>query len=198
MSRAFHLAVGEDGLATVTFDAPDRKVNVFTSEVMQELQELVLDLGERHDIGCLVLLSGKPGNFIAGADVDGIASVTDPIEAETASRHGQRIFREWEELPFPTVAAVRGTCVGGGTELALASTYIVVSDRESIRIGLPEIKLGILPAWGGCTRMPERIDLTDALDLILAGKLVPPKKAFKIGLADALLPDPAFPHLVRE
>ena len=95
------------------------------------------------------------------------------------------------------MAAIRGTCLGGGTELSLASTYIVASDRADIRIGLPEIKLGILPGWGGCVRLPRRIGIAAALDIILAGKAVPSKTAFKLGLADALLPDGNFLHGVR-
>ena len=132
MERAFHLEVGEDHLATLTFDLPDRKANIFTREALAELDRLLAELAGRDDIGCLVLLSAKPGMFIAGADVAEIAGVTDPEEAEAGSRYGHRLFSAWERLPFPTVSAVSGTCLGGGTELSLASTYIVVSDRAFI------------------------------------------------------------------
>src|SRR5262249_28940368 len=98
----FHLEVGADRLATLTFDSPDRKVNVFTRAAFQELEQLVDALAARKDIGCLILLSGKPGNFIAGADVEEIARVTDPLEAEAGSRVGHRLFSAWEGLPFPT------------------------------------------------------------------------------------------------
>ncbi len=197
MAEAFHLDVGPDRLATLTFDLPGKSANIFTREAVAELERLIVELARRGDIGCLVLLSAKPRIFIAGADVDAIAHVTDPAEAEEASRRVHRIFSAWEALPFPTVAAIRGTCLGGGTELALASTYIVASDRADIRIGLPEIKLGILPGWGGCVRLPRRIGLVAALDIILAGKAVPSKTALKLGLADALLPDGNFHHGVR-
>lgn len=195
--RNFTLAVADGGLATLTFDLPDKKVNVFNRAVIEELGELVEALNERRDIRCLVLLSGKARNFIAGADVDEIARITDGKEIEEAVLTVQGIFSTWEDLPFPTVAAVRGTCMGGGTEIALASDYIVISDRADVRIGLPETKLGIVPAWGGCTRLPRKIGLTAALDIILAGKAVRSKKAFKIKLADALVPDAAFLHEVR-
>lgn len=198
MTSAFRLDVRQDSLATLTFDMPDRPVNILTREVLGELDGLVRELGNRDDIACLVLVSGKPRNFIAGADVDAIAAVTDPLEVETACRHVQRTFDTWQRLPFPTIAAVRGTCVGGGGELALACDRIVASDRDDIRIGWPEVKLGILPAWGGCTRLPHRIALTDTLDLILTGKLVHPKKAFRIGLVDALFPDAAFERLLLD
>ncbi len=197
MATAFHLEVLDGGLATLTFDLPGRGANVFNRAVMAELAEIVSGLGGRSDIRCLALLSGKPRIFIAGADIEEISKVEDAREAEAAARAGQQLFSAWESLPFPTLAAVRGTCVGGGTEIALASTYILTSDREDIRIGLPEIRLGIVPGWGGCTRLPRRIGLAAALDIILAGKTVRPAKAFKLGLADALLPDASFGAEVR-
>jgi len=198
MSAAFHLQVTDDGLATLTFDLPDRKVNVFTLAVLEEFGVLLDELSSRRDIEVLILLSGKPGAFIAGLDLDEIAGVTDPAEAEAGSRVGHSLFNAWSQLPFPTISAVQGTCLGGGTELSLASDYIVISDGAGIRIGLPEVRLGIVPAWGGCSRLPQRVGITAALDIILAGKAVHPRQAFKIGLADALLPDSAFLHHVRD
>lgn len=198
MSSALRLEVPASGLATVIFDLPGRKVNVFTREVLAELDSLLAELAERRDIRCLILLSGKPDNFIAGADIDEIAAVEDPAAAEEGVRHGQRLFSRWSALPFPTVAAVRGTCLGGGTELCLASTHTLISDRADIRIGLPEVRLGIVPAWGGCARLPRRVGIAAALDIILAGKAINSRKAFRIGLADALLPDASFLHEVRD
>ena len=121
-----------------------------------------------------------------------IAEVADPIDAEAGVRFGQRVFASWEALPFPTVAAIRGACMGGGTEIALASTWRVASDHDSTKIGLPETKLGIIPAWGGSTRLPRLVGIEQALDIILAGKNVYPKKALRMGLVDALLPDATF------
>ncbi len=198
MSHAFRLDELGDGLFTLTFDLPDKKVNVFSRPVLAELDNLIDELSKRDDIRCLVLRSGKRGNFIAGADIEEIAHVGDAAQAEAGVRIGQRLFNAWSALPFPTIAAVRGTCVGGGMELALAGDYILISDRDDICIGLPEVRLGILPAWGGCSRLPARVGLAAALDIILAGKTVRPYKAFKIGLADALIPDAAFGHQVRE
>jgi 3-hydroxyacyl-CoA dehydrogenase/enoyl-CoA hydratase/3-hydroxybutyryl-CoA epimerase len=198
VTQAFHLAVDADGLATLTFDAPGRSVNVFDQAVLEELETLCADLGGRTDIAVLVLLSGKDKGFIAGADLDLIAGVEDPALAQEGSRYGQRVFAAWEALPFPTVAAIRGVCLGGGTELALASTYRVISDDGDSRIGLPEVRLGILPGWGGCTRLPQRIDLPDALDMILTGRNLRAKKALRTGLVDALLPATGFTaHLRR-
>ncbi len=198
MPQAFHLAAGASRLATLTFDAPDRKVNVFTRAVFAELEALLAELARRDDVGCLLLLSGKSGSFIAGADLDEIAGVTDPAEAAAGARAGQRLFAAWEALPFPTVAAIRGVCLGGGTELALASTWRVASDHASTRIGLPEVRLGILPGWGGSTRLPRRIGLAAALDMILTGRTVSARSAGKSGLVDAVLPDARFLDLARD
>jgi 3-hydroxyacyl-CoA dehydrogenase / enoyl-CoA hydratase / 3-hydroxybutyryl-CoA epimerase len=194
----FHLEVGADRLATLTFDSPDKKVNVFTRGAFQELEKILEELGSRRDIGCLILLSGKPWSFIAGADVEEIARVTDPVEAEAGSRMGHRLFSAWEALPFPTVAAIRGICLGGGLEISLASTYRVASDRADTKMGLPEVRLGILPGWGGSTRLPRRIGIAEALDLILTGKTVVGRKALQLGLVDALLPDARFLDALRD
>jgi 3-hydroxyacyl-CoA dehydrogenase/enoyl-CoA hydratase/3-hydroxybutyryl-CoA epimerase len=191
MAPAFHLRADEDGFATLTFDFPERKANIFTREVLAELEALLAELRGRTDLRMLLLRSAKPGIFIAGADVDEIENVTDPEAAETGSRLGQRLFAAWEALPFPTVAAIDGVCVGGGTELALASTWIAMSDGAA-RIGLPEVRLGILPGWGGSTRLPRRIGLVAALDLILTGRNLDGARALKAGLADGLLPAAGF------
>ena len=105
-----------------------------------------------------------------------------------AARLGQAIYLELERLPIPTVAAIHGPCLGGGTELALACRYRVASDHESTRIGLPEVQLGILPAWGGTTRLPRIVGLRAALEMLLTGDPVRPRKARRVGLADDVLP----------
>ncbi|HEX9944942.1 MAG TPA: 3-hydroxyacyl-CoA dehydrogenase NAD-binding domain-containing protein [Thermoanaerobaculia bacterium] len=198
MPSIFHLEVGADRLATLTFDSPDRKVNVFTRAAFEELERVIEEVATRQDIGCLILLSGKAGSFIAGADVDEIARVMDPMEAEAGSRAGHRLFSAWESLPFPTVAAIRGVCLGGGLEISLASTYRVASDREDTKMGLPEVRLGILPGWGGSTRLPRLIGIAAALDLILTGRTAAGRKALALGLVDALLPDARFLDGVRD
>jgi 3-hydroxyacyl-CoA dehydrogenase/enoyl-CoA hydratase/3-hydroxybutyryl-CoA epimerase len=193
MAPIFRLEVGAGRLATLTFDSPGRRVNIFTREALAELEALLPRLaGMDGDIGLLVLTSGKEGNFIAGADVEEIAGVADPALAEAGARLGHRLFGAWEALPFPTVAAIRGSCVGGGTELSLASTFRVASDGAGTRIGLPEVRLGIVPGWGGCTRLPRLVGIAGALDLILTGRTVDGRKALKLGLVDALLPDARF------
>ena len=198
MSSAFELQIQTSGLATLTFDLPDKKVNIFNRCSLSELDEIIGQTSERRDIKALVLLSGKPDTFIAGADLEEIAQVSDPEEAEAGSRLGQDLFNAWSALPFPTVAAIQGTCLGGGTELALASDFVLISDRPDLIIGLPEVRLGIVPAWGGCSRLPRRIGIASALDIILAGKAVSGRKAFRLGLADRLIPHASFRHHVRD
>jgi 3-hydroxyacyl-CoA dehydrogenase/enoyl-CoA hydratase/3-hydroxybutyryl-CoA epimerase len=196
--EAFRLEVAGDGVATLTFDLPGRKANIFLREVLAELEALLPRLAERRDLRILVLRSAKPDIFVAGADVDEIAGVTDPSAAADGSRYGHRLFAAWEALPFPTVAAIRGTCLGGGTEWSLASTWIVASDRPDLKIGLPEVQLGIVPGWGGCVRLPRRIGMAAALELIVQGKSVDGRRALKLGLADALLPDAGFDERALE
>ena len=191
MSSAFRLVV-EDALAILTFDLPGEKVNKFSTPVMEELSSWIDRLSAAADVRALLLRSGKPEIFIAGADVREIEALRMPEEGKTASAVGQRIFERWARLPFPTVAAIHGACLGGGTELALACDFRVCSDSPKTRIGLPEVNLGILPAWGGTQRLPRLVGLAAALDLILTGKQIDGKRAARIGLADAVVPGAIF------
>ncbi len=196
MPRAFRLEVGADRLATLTFDLPGRPVNLLTRAVLEELDATVGDLALDRGIGCLVLLSGKPDGFAAGADPAEITGA-DPVEVEAGARFGQRLLAAWETLPFPTVAAVRGACLGGGAELALASSYLLLSDRRDVEIGLPEVRLGLLPAWGACGRLLRGAGIAVALDLLSTGRAIPPERALALGLADAVIPDAVFLEEVR-
>ena len=157
---------------------------------MAELEVLLDALAKRSDVKALLLVSGKPDIFIAGADVNEIAKVSDPEAIANGVRRGQEIFGKLANLPFPTVAAIDGACVGGGCETTLAMDWRLASDSKKTQIGLPEIKLGILPGWGGTTRLPRVIGLAGALDVILAGKVVDSKRAKKMGLVDELVPAP--------
>jgi 3-hydroxyacyl-CoA dehydrogenase/enoyl-CoA hydratase/3-hydroxybutyryl-CoA epimerase len=194
---ALTLDVSGDGVAWLVFDRPDSKVNLLTAGVMRRLDELVGEIEQRiadGDVKGVVLISSKPGTFIAGADVNEIAGITDEREGVAASREGQRVFRRIEDLPAPTVCAIDGVCLGGGTELALACGRRVASDRDSTRIGLPEVRLGILPGFGGTTRLPRLVGLTAALPIILTGQPVSASKAKRIGLVEEVM----HPSLLRE
>ena len=184
---ALSLEVDGEAVAWLVFDRPGSKVNLLTSVVMSRLDALLAEvevLARQDRVRALVIRSGKPGSFIAGADVHEIASVRTEEAGYAAARTGQRIFRRVEKLPVPTIAAVDGTCLGGGTELILACGYRLASDRPETRIGLPEIRLGILPGFGGTTRLPRLIGLSQALPMILTGQAVNASKARRIGLVD--------------
>jgi 3-hydroxyacyl-CoA dehydrogenase / enoyl-CoA hydratase / 3-hydroxybutyryl-CoA epimerase len=182
---ALTLEVDGDGVASLVFDDPGRKVNLLSSPVMERLDALLGDLeaGARAGaVRAVVIRSGKDGSFIAGADVDEIASLRDPAEAGAQAARGQAVFQRLHELKVPTVVAIDGICLGGGTELALACDVRIVSDRPETKIGLPEIKLGIIPGFGGTTRLPRLIGLIAASDLILTGRNVDARRAQKLGL----------------
>jgi 3-hydroxyacyl-CoA dehydrogenase/enoyl-CoA hydratase/3-hydroxybutyryl-CoA epimerase len=176
------------GVVRIVFDARDEKVNTLTEAVMLSFRDLVDRLAEDRDVLGVVIHSGKSGNFIAGADVGEIQALTDPRQAADKARMGQEVFNRLEALPVPVVAAIHGSCLGGGTELALACTYRIASDDPATRIGLPEVRLGIVPGFGGTQRLPRLVGLRAALDLILTGRELRASKALRIGLVDAVVP----------
>ena len=182
--NAFHLDKRPDGIAVVTFDLPGEKVNKLTTPVMQELDALLDELASKKEIKALVFRSGKEGSFIVGADIAEIREITDVEQGERLSQRGQAVMSKLESLPFPTVAAIHGPCMGGGLELALACSYRVISNDPKTALALPEVRLGIIPGFGGTQRLPRLVGLINALDMILTGKSVYAKKAGKIGLAD--------------
>ena len=186
--NAFTLEVDQARIARLTFDLPGEKVNKFSSHVMAAFSALLEQLGRRDDIDALILQSAKPGIFIAGADIDELARISSSTDAEAKAREGQAVFSRLEKLPFPTIALIDGACVGGGLECALACSYRVATDSPKTKLGLPEVSLGIIPGWGGTQRLPRLIGLPKSLDLILTGRSVDGKKAFRLGLADALIP----------
>lgn len=194
--NAFSLDIEDDGLGIVTLDRPGEKVNLFSREVFEELSDLLVKLAREPRIRSLLVRSGKPESFIAGADVKEFVSL--PAEAiREGSARGQALFEQLARLAYPTVAAINGTCLGGGTELALACDYRVMSDSPRAKIGLPEVLLGIFPAWGGCTRLPRLVGLQKALDLILTGKQLDARRAKKIGLVDEAVPAAIFEDFAR-
>lgn len=195
------LQIDERGIGWLTFDDPERKVNVLSEDVMRRLAERVEQaqhLAGARQLRALVVWSGKPDGFIAGADVEAIADITDRGRAEQAVRAGQSTFVAVERLPVPTIAAIHGVCLGGGTELSLACTYRVASDSPKTRIGVPEVKLGILPAWGGTTRLPRLVGLQAALPMLLTGEPVNPSKARRIGLVNEVFPAAGFRERVAQ
>lgn len=178
----------QDGITFVIFDRPHSSANIFDRATLEELETRLLEVRKEADLKGVIFLSSKPSIFIAGADLKALATADDK-ELAALIELGQRVFNIIASLDVPTVAAIHGACVGGGYELALACDWRVATDASSTRIGLPETQLGILPAWGGSTRLPRLIGVHRALPLILAGKVVKAKVAKLKGLVDAVVPE---------
>jgi 3-hydroxyacyl-CoA dehydrogenase/enoyl-CoA hydratase/3-hydroxybutyryl-CoA epimerase len=193
---AFRLEV-EDNIGILIFDSPTEKVNILSTPVMQELNTRLDELQSRADLQALILLSGKDGNFIAGAKIEEIENITDPKDGAEKAAMGQAVFSKIAALPFPTIAVIDGACVGGGLELVLACDYRLARDSEKTRLGLPEVRLGIIPGFGGTQRLPRLIGIQRALDFILTGKLVDAQRAYRAGLVDRLIAKEFPPQRLR-
>ncbi|MCB1579216.1 MAG: enoyl-CoA hydratase/isomerase family protein, partial [Xanthomonadales bacterium] len=174
-----------DRIVVLTIDRAGSSVNTFAREVLDELNEIVERLSFELPKG-VVIRSGKTAGFIAGADISEFESYGRSGSVLDAISFGQGVMQHLSRLRCPTVAAIHGHCMGGGTELALACRNRVASRDPSTRIGLPEVKLGIFPAWGGSARLPYLIGAPKALELMLSGRTVSAEQARAIGLVDAV------------
>ncbi len=191
MAHAFRIDERDDGIAVLTFDLPDKKVNTLGREVLTELGGVVRNLAARTDLRGLLFRSGKPGQFIAGADLGELAmlAVASKEQAAQAIGLGMKLFGAVSDLPFPTVALIDGNSMGGGTELALAMDDRLVSSAPHTKIALPEVKIGLIPAWGGTQRLTRLVGLGAALEMITTGEPVAADKAVRIGLAFDAVPE---------
>lgn len=171
-----------DRVARLHFERTDKAVNVLDEVCITQL-EAHLDTLEANPPATLVLESGMPGCFIAGADLDIIAAVTDTETATRLAERGQSLCRRIEILPAVSIAMVAGACMGGGLEVALACDYIVAVEGKKTRLSLPEIKIGIHPGFGGCVRLPKRVGWLKAVDMILTGRAVDARQAKRMKLA---------------
>ena len=184
---AFRLDVDAGGLSWLTFDCPNASVNVFNDATLRELDDHLETVENNPAIKALVIRSAKDKVFIAGADLKAIKSLP-AAGLEDFMKLGQSIFDRLAGLQLPKIAAIHGACVGGGLEMTLACDYRIASDSDVTRIGLPEVQLGLIPGWGGSTRLPRMIGLPKALGLILTGKLLKPSQAKKLGVVDRVVP----------
>lgn len=176
-----------DRVAHVVFDLPDERVNKLSRRVLTALSEILGEIEAAPAPRGVLIRSGKDGVFLAGADVSEIEAITDHRLALAAAHEGQSLMGRVESLPVPVVAAIGGVCLGGGTELALACDARIGSDHPRFQMGLPEVKLGLIPGWGGTTRLPRLIGLTPALAMILAGRAADSRRALKLGLVDRVV-----------
>jgi 3-hydroxyacyl-CoA dehydrogenase/enoyl-CoA hydratase/3-hydroxybutyryl-CoA epimerase len=185
-ARHWHWDQDRDGLAWLTFDKQGESANTFSKEALLQLSAALKEILAAAPRG-LVIVSAKD-NFIAGADVEEFTRFRSPEEAMTFVRLGWDVFQQLSELPFPTTAMVNGFCMGGGVELALACRYRVALDDPKTRFALPEVMLGIMPAWHGVQWLPRLVGPRAAFDMLLTGKSVDARRAKRIGLVDQAVP----------
>lgn len=175
-----------DGVAGLVLDVPGKGLNVLSRCVLADLEAALDRVAADGSFRLLVLRSAKPGSFVAGADIHELASLEGPDAAARYSEEGQRVFGKLANLPIPTAAIVTGACLGGGLELALACDYRVALAHPRTQFGLPEVELGLLPAWGGTQRLPRAVGVERALRVIVGGRRLGAAEALKWGLVDEL------------
>jgi 3-hydroxyacyl-CoA dehydrogenase/enoyl-CoA hydratase/3-hydroxybutyryl-CoA epimerase len=190
--------IGEDGICVLTFDRPDSGANIFDAATLDELNEHLEAVEKDDSVRGLIIASAKKSIFVAGADLKTLLQAAQTGQMRGFIERGQQIFNRLAHLGIPTVAAIHGASAGGGYEVALACDYRVASDDPATRIGLPETSLGLLPAWGGCTRLPRLIGPERAAEVILKGKLYPAPEALRVGLVDEIAPRDQLLNRARE
>ena len=180
--------IGDDHICVLTFDRPDSGANIFDAATLDDLNEHLDAVEKDASLRGLIIASAKKSIFVAGADLKTLLQAAKTGEMRGFIERGQQVFNRLADLKIPTVAAIHGASAGGGYEVALACDYRVASDDPATRIGLPETSLGLLPAWGGCTRLPRLIGAAKAAEVILKGKLYSAQEALKVGLVDEIAP----------
>lgn len=186
-SPVLRLEHRDDGVAVLWVDDPREPVNTLRAEIAEEFQEALDTLQDSSAATVLVIISAKPDNFIAGANLEMLQSVKSIAEGRELAELSQSMQRRLASVPMPVVAAIHGSCLGGGLELALATDARVVSDDPATRLGLPEVQLGLLPGGGGTQRLPRLIGLVAALPLLLTGRQLGARDALALGLVDAVV-----------
>ncbi|HEX6060980.1 MAG TPA: enoyl-CoA hydratase-related protein, partial [Candidatus Limnocylindria bacterium] len=177
---------GTGGIGRIVIDRTTDSVNAIDPPLIMALSAAIAAARAAHPRG-LVVESAKPDQFVGGADLAMLSSWRSGAEIAAASRAMQRVLDDLARLPFTTVAAINGSALGGGYELALACDWRVAADAPSVRIGLPEVSLGLLPAAGGTQRLPRLVGLTRALDLVLNARRLGARRALGAGLVDELV-----------
>lgn len=179
----------QDGIAILTFDLPGSRANTLSQAVLVEFEQIVAPLQQRTDLKGLIFRSGKPGMFIAGADLNELAKVRPgPETVRPVTQRGLDVIASFEKLPFPTIAAVDGACVGGGLELALGFDYRVASTNPKTELGFPEVKVGLIPGWGGTQRLSRLIGPALATEMITTGETVKGNRARELGIVTDAMP----------
>ncbi len=195
-AKHFRLEVDAQGIAWLTFDSPDTAVNVWNLESLREFNHQLEAIEQNSRVTAVILRSAKERIFVAGADLKSIQSMT-PERLNDFIWLGQAVFDRLASLKLPKVAAIHGACMGGGYEVTLACDWRIASDHDSTKIGLPETQVGIVPAWGGCTRLPRMLGVRKALGLITTGKLLNASAAKHAGLISHIVPQEHLDKLAR-
>ena len=180
----------KENYAYIGFGAnTDKSMPVLDEQTLTDLRDAIEQVhSEQKNLSGLILFSHKNAAFTEGADISLIAAMKTEADAQAGAEAGQQIFNRIEDLSIPSIACVHGFCLGGGMEMALSCNYIIGSDSSKTSFGLPEVKLGLIPGFGGTYRMPRRVGLPKALDLILSGRMIKSKKAKRMGLIDGVYP----------
>ncbi|WP_144213959.1 fatty acid oxidation complex subunit alpha FadJ [Shewanella donghaensis] len=189
MEKTFNLQRREDGIAILTMDVPGETMNTLKAEFGPEISDILTEIKTDASIKGVVVISGKADSFVAGADITMLDECTSVAAAKELSQQGHVVFNELENLTIPVVAAINGACLGGGLELALACHLRVCTDSKKTIMGVPEVQLGLLPGGGGTQRLPRKVGITTALDMMLTGKQLRPKQALKMALVDDVVPE---------
>jgi len=190
--------IGDDQICVLTFDRPESGANIFDDATLDELNEHLDFIENDAALRGLIIASAKKSIFIAGADLKTLLQQAQSGEMRAFIAKGQKIFNRLADLKIPTVAAIHGASAGGGYEVTLACDYRIATDDPTTRIGLPETTLGLIPAWGGCTRLPRLIGAQRAAEVILKGKLYSAQEASKLGLIDEIAPRDQLIDCARE
>jgi 3-hydroxyacyl-CoA dehydrogenase / enoyl-CoA hydratase / 3-hydroxybutyryl-CoA epimerase len=198
VTPAFTRERDASGVLVLSLDVPGEKVNMIGRGMLEEFQGLLAEAEGDRTLKGVVIRSAKPDNFIAGADIKDFLAIKSALEGETLSRSGQALLDRLEALPIPVVAAIHGSCLGGGLEMALACRYRVATDDPKTVLGVPEVLLGLLPGASGSQRLPRLIGLPQGLDLILTGRSVKATRALKAGLVDEVVPAPVLLAAARK
>jgi len=179
--------IADDGICILIFDRPESGANIFDASTLQDLSGHLDFIEKQTGLKGVIVTSAKKSIFIAGADLQTLLRQAQAGEMRAFIAEGQHVFNRLAALKIPTVAAIHGACAGGGYEITLACDRRVASDAPATRIGLPETTLGLVPAWGGATRLPRLIGPEKAAEVILNGKLYPAQEALKLGLVDEIV-----------
>ena len=190
--------IGDDHVCLLVFDRPESGANIFDEATLDELNEHLDSVENDGSLSGLIVASAKKSIFVAGADLKTLLRQAKSGDMRAFIAHGQRVLNRLAELKIPTVAAIHGASAGGGYEVTLACDYRIASDDPATRIGLPETTLGLIPAWGGCTRLPRLIGVEKAAEVIAKGKLYSAEDARTLGLVDGTAPRDKLLELARK